>query len=358
MAVLSTKALQTSKQKNYHHPHHLYHPTTTSITIAPSSPSPSSPNPSSPSSPSSSSSSFISRLRDSILHAALPAMPTMAEQETYHIRLVTLGATNTGKSAILKRFLFNTFCEKHRPTVEDLFTKDFSFGGTLVLKVDFLDTEGSMQFPAMRRLSIANANAFLLVYSIDSPVSFEVVKQCFEEIKEIRSDFQEVPMIFLGNKQDLDSLQQRLVLKEDVAEWVFCELPKLRTKVMECSAKTNFNVKEVFLTFQQLARIPMPNDEGLKRRSSAQARVNGKNKQFAGTNSLSPSHANTNGTGGISSSNHNSVGGGGISESLSATSTPQTSPRLKPRSRSLIRRTSKKFSKSKEQTDADDCTVS
>lgn len=26
--------------------------------------------------------------------------------------------------------------------------------------------------------------------SIDSPVSFEVVKQCFEEIKEIRSDFQ------------------------------------------------------------------------------------------------------------------------------------------------------------------------
>ena len=38
-------------------------------------------------------------------------------------------------------------------------------------------------------------------------------------------------MIFLGNKQDLDALQQRLVLKEDVAEWVFCELPKLRTKV-------------------------------------------------------------------------------------------------------------------------------
>ena len=32
------------------------------------------------------------------------------------------------------------------------------------IKVDFLDTEGSMQFPAMRRLSIANANAFLLVY--------------------------------------------------------------------------------------------------------------------------------------------------------------------------------------------------
>lgn len=117
---------------------------------------------------------------------------------------------------------------------------------------------------------------------------------------------------------------------------------------MECSAKTNFNVKEIFLTFQQLARIPMPNDEGLKRRSSAQARVNNGKKQFAGTNSLSPSHANGSGCVGNSSA-----------ESHSATNTPQTSPRLKPRSRSLIRRTSKKFSKAqKEQTDADDCTVS
>lgn len=36
-------------------------------------------------------------------------------------------------SSPVQRFLFNTFAEKHRPTVEDLFTKDFSFG-TLCLK--------------------------------------------------------------------------------------------------------------------------------------------------------------------------------------------------------------------------------
>lgn len=114
---------------------------------------------------------------------------------------------------------------------------------------------------------------------------------------------------------------------------------------MECSAKANTNVKEVFLNFQQLARIPLPNDEGLKRRSSAQARVNNGRKQFAGTNSLSPGDANGH-------------GGGCTPEANSANTTPQGSPRLKPRSRSLIRRTSKKFSKSKEQTDADDCTVS
>ena len=104
---------------------------------------------------------------------------------------------------------------------------------------------------------------------------------------------------------------------------------------MECSAKSNQNIKEIFLTFNQLARIPMPSDEGLKRRSSAQARVNGKNK-FAGTNTLSPSHA--------------------TSDNINAA--VPTSPRLKPRSRSLIRRTSKKFSKSKENSDLDECAVS
>lgn len=42
-----------------------------------------------------------------------------------------------------------------------------------------------------------------------------------------------MPIIFVGNKLDLESEQKRVVLKEDVAEWVFCELPKLRAKVSD-----------------------------------------------------------------------------------------------------------------------------
>lgn len=57
-------------------------------------------------------------------------------------------------------------------------------------QVDILDTSGDMQFPAMRRLSIATAHAFLLVYATTSGPSFASVKQCFEEIKEQRADFQ------------------------------------------------------------------------------------------------------------------------------------------------------------------------
>ncbi|KAF7495032.1 GTP-binding protein [Sarcoptes scabiei] len=261
-----------------------------------------------------------------------------SEQESYNLRVVTLGAIKTGKSSILKRFLFDTFTEKYRPTIEDLFTKDFTIGN-VYLKVDFLDTEGSMQFPAMRRLSIANANAFLLVY-----------RNCFEEIKEIRSDFQEVPIVFVGNKQDLDNERKRMVRKEDVAEWIFCELPRLRVKMIECSAKTNTNIREIFLMLQQLAKIPFPDADGLRRRSSAQARVDLKQK-FTGTNLLSPSHAIANQSIDVidNNNNHNYQ----IPMKSDSTITHKVS-RSKPRSRSLIRRASKKV---KNKEDADDCTV-
>lgn len=76
-----------------------------------------------------------------------------------------------------------------------------------MIQVDILDTSGDMQFPAMRRLSIATAHAFLLVYTVTSAPSFIEVKQCFEEIKEQRADFQVMRIRF-----QLRSISMPLVL--------------------------------------------------------------------------------------------------------------------------------------------------
>ncbi|XP_065312353.1 GTP-binding protein Di-Ras2 [Dermacentor albipictus] len=276
----------------------------------------------------------------------------MTEDSEYRIRLVTLGSGGVGKSSIVKRFLFNTYSDRYKPTVEDLFCKEFDLE-SMTLKVDILDTAGDHQFPAMRRLSIANGHAFLLVYSIDSIASFELVKQCFQEVREHKPDYQEVPIIVAGNKIDLPA-DRRQVGKEDVAEWLFCDLPRLRAKFVECSAKENTNIRELFRGYLQLARIPQhPGSEaaphhlahatvaataaaGLQRRCSA--RVSGPRARglasFSSSLQASPSSA-----------------------------VPDRSPEVqaaakaKPRSRSLIRRTSKKASKLKEHG-VDDCTVS
>ncbi|KAH1008682.1 hypothetical protein HUJ05_009217 [Dendroctonus ponderosae] len=151
-------------------------------------------------------------------------MSTMSDYE--RIRLVILGGQGVGKSCIIKRFLFNTYCNKYRSTVEDLYNKEYDLGH-MTLKVDILDTAGDMQFPAMRRLCIATAHAFLLVYSVASVPSFDCVKQCFEEIRENRNDYQDIPIVVAGNKLDLTTSQREITI-EDVSEWVYCELPKLR----------------------------------------------------------------------------------------------------------------------------------
>jgi len=68
----------------------------------------------------------------------------------HRIRLVVMGDSFVGKSAVVKRFLFGTFDGRYAATVEDLFSRDFDLAGAQ-LKVDILDTAGDAQFPAMRR---------------------------------------------------------------------------------------------------------------------------------------------------------------------------------------------------------------
>ncbi|XP_013791211.1 GTP-binding protein Di-Ras2-like [Limulus polyphemus] len=243
----------------------------------------------------------------------------MSERSSHHVRLVVLGGSAVGKSSIINRFLFDTYSEKHCPTVEDMHYREFDVG-SMTLRVDFLDTAGDMQFPAMRRLSIANAQAFLLVYSIANRDSFEILKKCLEEIREQRADFQEIPMVVVGNKLDV-AVDLRELPKKDVAEWVYCELPRLRVKVLECSAKDGVNITELFRSFLSLAKLQFPSDStGFHRRSSA----HGSSRKTKGPEE-------------------------GVQKS-------------EPRSRSLIRRVSKKFSKMREHAHRDngsnDCTVS
>uniref|UniRef100_A0A1A9W9K5 Uncharacterized protein n=1 Tax=Glossina brevipalpis TaxID=37001 RepID=A0A1A9W9K5_9MUSC len=96
------------------------------------------------------------------------------------------------------------------------------------------------KFPAMRRLSIATAHAFMLVYAITSGQSFQCVKQCFEEIREQRADFQDIPIVIAGNKSDLAKTHQEVKL-EEVTDWVYCELPRLRLSEAEDTSTCSQN---------------------------------------------------------------------------------------------------------------------
>ena len=52
--------------------------------------------------------------------------------------------------------------------------------------VEFLDTAGLHQFPAMRRLSILSGRAFIIVYSVDNYTSFRDALSLSDLVRDIK----------------------------------------------------------------------------------------------------------------------------------------------------------------------------
>lgn len=180
-------------------------------------------------------------------------------------RVVFLGAGGVGKSAIIQRFLFDTFTERYKETIEDLFAREYDINGTN-FKVDFLDTAGNIAFPAMRRLSIVNAHAFVLVYSITNEQTFEEVKQLWEQIKEVRDKYHEIPCVVVGNH--LDEENNRKIEKFDALNWTYNE--DLGSGFIEVSAKDGIGVQDIFRLLHEQVKNPRPKhaDRFLLRRLS------------------------------------------------------------------------------------------
>ncbi|NXB55595.1 RHES protein, partial [Struthidea cinerea] len=174
---------------------------------------------------------------------------SLVVKEKNHVRLVFLGAAGVGKTSLIRRFLMDTFEPKHRRTVEELHSKEYEVCGATV-KVEILDTSGSYSFPAMRKLSIQNSDAFALVYAVDDAESFESVKSLREEILEVKED-KFPPIVVVGNKAE--SGGERQGPGEDALSLVELDW---NSRFVETSAKDNENVLEVFRELLQQANLP------------------------------------------------------------------------------------------------------
>lgn len=84
--------------------------------------------------------------------------------ETY--RLVVLGGSRVGKTAIVQRFLYDKFPETHSATVEELHRAEYEVKGLGIVGVEILDTSGSFPFPAMQRLAISSGAYYYKICSI------------------------------------------------------------------------------------------------------------------------------------------------------------------------------------------------
>ncbi|MBN3307545.1 rasd family member 4 [Amia ocellicauda] len=201
-------------------------------------------------------------------------------KEKNQVRLVFLGAAGVGKTALIRRFLQDTFEPKYRRTVEELHSKDYDISGVKVT-IEIMDTSGSYSFPAMRKLSIQSSDAFALVYAIDDPESLEAIKSLRDEILEVKED-KFTPIVVVGNKTDCEEL--RRVSSEDVLSTVELDW---NNRFLEASAKANENVVEVFRELLQQANLPSRLSPALRRRRETFPTDTGSRPPMNKTNSCS-----------------------------------------------------------------------
>ena len=92
------------------------------------------------------------------------------------IKLVILGRSLVGKSALTYRFINDQFPKEHDTTIEDQYKINMSIDGFNCL-LEILDTAGQDDYQSMIETWINFGSGFLLVYSIDDMESFNEVKK-------------------------------------------------------------------------------------------------------------------------------------------------------------------------------------
>ncbi|CAB3409283.1 unnamed protein product [Caenorhabditis bovis] len=153
-------------------------------------------------------------------------------------KIVVLGSGGVGKSALTVQFVQGIFVEKYDPTIEDSYRKQVEVDGQQCM-LEILDTAGTEQFTAMRDLYMKNGQGFVLVYSITAQSTFNDLMDLRDQILRVK-DADEVPMILVGNKCDLED--ERVVGKDQGQNLA----RQFGSAFLETSAKAKINVSEVF----------------------------------------------------------------------------------------------------------------
>jgi len=136
---------------------------------------------------------LIGRLRSKVFH----------REET--IRMVMLGSTGVGKTALIIRCLTDQFFNHYVPGKEMAYRHSMTIGPKKLL-IDIMDSNGK------NNALISYADAVVLVYSVTDIESFNFVKILIEKVRTL--NLNDIPIIVIANKID----KKRQVSKSDAEQ--------------------------------------------------------------------------------------------------------------------------------------------
>ena len=152
--------------------------------------------------------------------------------------IAIMGMNSVGKSSLTIKFALNTFQPEYNPTITDRYTKDL-YIDSVRYDCTFIDTAGQDDYSIFPS-SCSSVHGFILVYSINSRKSFDLLPVIRQKIVEYKGE-EDIPLVIVGNKQDLAGVQRSVPTEEGQVlsnEW--------NATFFETSAKENINIFKVF----------------------------------------------------------------------------------------------------------------
>jgi len=175
----------------------------------------------------------------------------MAANKTYQFKLVLLGDTSVGKSSIVIRFVKGQFSEYQESTIGAAFLTQTVPIQDCTVKFEIWDTAGQERYHSLAPMYYRGAAAAIVVYDITSVESFHRAKSWVKELQ--RQGSPDVVIALAGNK--IDREEEREVSAEEAKQYG----DDNGLYFIETSAKTNVNVRELFLAVAR--QLPKESNE-------------------------------------------------------------------------------------------------
>ena len=157
--------------------------------------------------------------------------------EDPHYKIIMLGNSGVGKTALVQRMAEDTFNDSHVPTVGAQFVALSLEVNNKKMTLELWDTAGQEVYRSLVGFYTREAKGAFLVFDVTDSESFEKLG---EWIKFAQDQAPGVKIILFGNKIDLDG--NRKVESSSIREFA----DQKGIEVIEGSAKTGQNCREAF----------------------------------------------------------------------------------------------------------------
>jgi len=168
-----------------------------------------------------------------------------------NIKLVVIGDGAVGKTCLLISYANNKFPEDYIPTVFDNYVVNIT-AGTETIELGLWDTAGQEEYDRLRPLSYANANVFLICFAVVNPISYDNIS--YKWYPEVMHFCPDTPLVLVGTKVDLrkdEAFVEKNLRANNLQPISTAQGQELAKKIkafkyLECSARTEENLKTVF----------------------------------------------------------------------------------------------------------------